>query len=68
VGQLIFVVLYTDERLGVMGERPVLQGWTHTSTLLWRRLEKARQLLTARDFGGLRREVLNYFKWTTRKP
>jgi glycosyltransferase involved in cell wall biosynthesis len=64
-GQLLFGLFYADEQLGEVGERPLLQGWTHASTLLWRRMEKAHRLVAARDFVGLQREVISYWKWKT---
>jgi hypothetical protein len=67
-GQLVFGLFYNDERLGEVGERPLLQGWTRTSALLWGRMEKAARLLAERDFTRLWHEVAGYWRWRTGSP
>jgi glycosyltransferase involved in cell wall biosynthesis len=67
-GQLVFGLSYIDERLGEVGERPYLRGWTRSSALLWRRMEKAARLVSERDFGRLWQEVDNYWRWKTGRP
>jgi hypothetical protein len=67
-GQLVFGLCYIDERLGEVGERPYLRGWTRSSALLWRRMEKAARLVAERDFGRLWQEVASYWRWKTGRP
>jgi glycosyltransferase involved in cell wall biosynthesis len=63
-GQLIFGLFYMDDRVGEVGERPLLRQWGRPKTL-WQQLEKAYRVFTTQGAQGLWQEVVNYWKWKT---
>jgi hypothetical protein len=63
-GHLVFGLFYWDERVGVVGERPLLHEWSGGITFL-DRLKKGLHVLAVQGLKGLQREVVNYWKWKT---
>jgi len=61
-GQLIFGLFYVDDRVGEVGERPLLREWGRAKTL-WQQLEKGYRVFTTRGAQGLWQEVVSYWKW-----
>lgn len=61
-GQLIFGLFYVDDRVGEVGERPLLREWGRPKTL-WQQLEKAYRVFTTRGAQGLWQEIVSYWKW-----
>jgi len=65
-GHLVFGLFYPDDRAGQIEERPLLFGWGEAAGL-WQQLKKAYRVLTTQGTAGLKQEVINYWKWKTRK-